>query len=69
LTLGEKEVQMNLIKRLTTYLSQFRRRPGKCYGYDEGLGYCLLYGVDCDQKKSYECYHNKREKKIINKIV
>lgn len=70
---------MNLIRLLTTFINKFRRRPGKCYGYDEGLGSCLIWGIDCDQNESYQCFHTKRDryiifdpkqvKKIIKKIV
>lgn len=33
-----------------------------CYGFDNGLGICLLHGVYCtgynEHGNKYECYHN-----------
>jgi len=32
-----------------------------CYGWDKELGLCLLFGTQCDQQESYECFHKDRE--------
>ena len=47
-------------------------KNNKCYGYDDELNICLLYGVPCNSDTDIECYHlnkdeysKKREEGII----
>jgi hypothetical protein len=50
---------VNIQGKMTEFVDA--RKKEECYGYDNELGLCLMYGVDCEQARETTCFHTTRD--------